>query len=178
MEAENLKSEAQTKRCPKCLEEINASAKICKHCKADLRNWFARHKILTVIILFFSLISALTKSAIEKADVQKAASDRIKQQQLLADEKTKQDPQWQKTKAGQVCVKNPSWSKDDCEKVSQKLYWIGMSYDMLITSFGRKPDHANPSNYGGKTKWQYCWNSITPSCYYDNNNDGIIESFN
>lgn len=40
----------QTKKCPKCNEDIQSMAKKCKHCGADLRNWFVRHKIVTVIL--------------------------------------------------------------------------------------------------------------------------------
>ena len=50
METQLPKSDGQTKKCPKCNEEIQSSAKVCKHCQADLRNWFAKHKILTVIL--------------------------------------------------------------------------------------------------------------------------------
>lgn len=39
-----------TKRCPKCKEEIAGDATKCKHCGADLRNWFAKHKVLTGIL--------------------------------------------------------------------------------------------------------------------------------
>lgn len=35
------------KPCPKCAEQIHASAKLCRFCNADLRNWFVRHKLLT-----------------------------------------------------------------------------------------------------------------------------------
>ena len=47
MEQETL---GQTKSCPKCGEQIQSSAKVCKHCKADLRNWFVRHKVITGIL--------------------------------------------------------------------------------------------------------------------------------
>ena len=43
----------ETKKCPKCKEEIAGDAKKCKHCGADLRNWFVRHKVLTVILALF-----------------------------------------------------------------------------------------------------------------------------
>jgi hypothetical protein len=44
-------SPGSTKNCPKCGESIQASAKKCKHCQADLRNWFSRHKIITGILI-------------------------------------------------------------------------------------------------------------------------------
>ncbi|OGI27079.1 MAG: hypothetical protein A2359_02220 [Candidatus Moranbacteria bacterium RIFOXYB1_FULL_43_19] len=46
----------QTKKCPQCGEEILASAKKCKHCQADLRNWFVKHKIATAILALLVLI--------------------------------------------------------------------------------------------------------------------------
>lgn len=52
MVMENQQSSGQTKKCPKCGEEVQSSAKVCKHCKADLRNWFAKHKVLTGILVF------------------------------------------------------------------------------------------------------------------------------
>lgn len=49
------------KKCPKCKEEIADGAVKCKHCNADLRNWFARYKFLTgflALILLIIIISA------------------------------------------------------------------------------------------------------------------------
>jgi hypothetical protein len=31
---------------------------------------------------------------------------------------------------------------------------------------------------GSGTKWQWCWDDIRPSCFYDNNDDGIIDAYN
>jgi len=44
------------KKCSKCKEEIAEDAKKCKHCGADQRNWFIRHKVLTGILGLFVLI--------------------------------------------------------------------------------------------------------------------------
>ncbi|MBT5015923.1 hypothetical protein HN748_02700 [Candidatus Peregrinibacteria bacterium] len=44
-----------TKDCPKCSEQIQDSAKKCKHCQADLRSWFVRHKIMTAILILIAL---------------------------------------------------------------------------------------------------------------------------
>src|SRR6266702_5047171 len=49
------------KKCKSCQTEIDAKAKKCPHCQADQRNWFARHKIMTsilVIIVVFIVIGA------------------------------------------------------------------------------------------------------------------------
>lgn len=84
---------------------------------------------------------------------------------------------WDQSKAGKICKDNPTWSEKDCTSLADNLIWVGMSYDMLIYKRG-EPDSANPSNYGGKTNWQWCWYDRTPSCFYDNNDDGIIDSYN
>jgi len=81
-------------------------------------------------------------------------------------------------KAWKIHKKHPNWSIDDCKNLAEGRYWVGMSYDMLVVSFGGKPNSANPSNYGNETQWQWCWHNYTPSCFYDHNDDGIIDSYN
>lgn len=51
--AEEAKAPEETKKCPKCKEEIAKDAKKCKHCGADLRNWFVRHKVWTGVLILF-----------------------------------------------------------------------------------------------------------------------------
>lgn len=46
-------------KCPQCKEIILKGAKKCKHCNADLRNWFARHKILTGLLLLILVGTAM-----------------------------------------------------------------------------------------------------------------------
>ena len=88
-----------------------------------------------------------------------------------------QDPTWQKSKAGQLCSKHSNWSKDDCDKLAANKIWVGMTYDMLVMEYG-KPNSINPSNYGSGIKMQYCWDNRHPGCFYDDNNDGIIDAYN
>ncbi len=70
MNNEASQSREQTKKCPKCGEEILMSAKKCKHCQADLRNWFARHKAITggiiVFILFLVIVSSDNDKKLEE----------------------------------------------------------------------------------------------------------------
>lgn len=50
----------KTKKCSKCGEEILSSAKVCKHCKSDTRGWFARHPIVSSLLILFLFSSALS----------------------------------------------------------------------------------------------------------------------
>lgn len=84
---------------------------------------------------------------------------------------------WDNPKAQQICSDNPSWTKNDCERLADNKIWIGMSYEMLKYKRGL-PESADPSNYGSGVEWQWCWYDFTPNCFYDDNNDGLIDSYN
>lgn len=84
---------------------------------------------------------------------------------------------WNKSKAGRIYKKHPEWSRDDCEKLADGSIWIGMNYEMVVYLFGR-PNSKTPSNYGNGTSWQYCWYNYSPSCFYDQDNDGRIDAYN
>ena len=57
MKNSNEQSKGQTKKCPKCQEVIQLGAKKCKHCGADLRNWFVKHKIINGILILWVIVS-------------------------------------------------------------------------------------------------------------------------
>lgn len=88
-----------------------------------------------------------------------------------------QEAEFDKTPAGIICVAHPQWTHDDCQMLADNKIWIGMSYDMLVYKRG-KPNSVNPSNYGYGTQYQYCWNNFTPSCFYDKNEDNLMDSYN
>jgi len=112
---------------------------------------------------------AFIKNQAEVEAKNKAEQDRIAQE--AAAQKA-----WDNSKAGKLCLKNPTWTKEDCQQVIGNKYWIGMDLDMLKAERGT-PNSANPSNYGGGTKWQWCWDDYTPMCFYGET-DGIITSYN
>lgn len=59
----NLKSDVTTtKKCPKCQEEIQLGANKCKHCNADLRNWFVKHPFITIFIIIPIIISTIVST--------------------------------------------------------------------------------------------------------------------
>jgi len=76
-----------------------------------------------------------------------------------------------------LCEKYSDWTRQDCEDIANRLIWVGMSYEMLLELRG-EPDHANPSNYGYGTEWQWCWDDYSPSCFYDQDDDGLSDAYN
>jgi hypothetical protein len=112
----------------------------------------------------------------EKTDMA-AATLKAQQDALAADAKAKADQlAYDNSPAGKLCKKHPEWTPDDCTGVAKHQYWIGMSLDMLKAEHGL-PNHSNPSDYGSGTHWQWCWDDITPSCFYGGD-DMIITSYN
>jgi len=96
----------------------------------------------------------------------------------IAQIKKEKDWQKQNPKAYKILKKHPEWTKEDCEKLTNGSIWIGMSFEMLKYVYGGNPDSANPSNFGKGTRWQWCWHDYKPSCFYDNDGDGLIDSYN
>ena len=80
-------------------------------------------------------------------------------------------------KAARIKKSHPNWSWDDCSSLSQNKIWIGMDIQMLIFLRGRD-FNRNISNYGNGNQYQYCWSDYDISCFYDNNDDGKIDSYN
>jgi hypothetical protein len=98
-------------------------------------------------------------------------------QAKVAAAQAKADAEWKASKAGQICQKHPTWDKDSCDGLAKGKMWIGMTYEMLAYIRGQA-DRKNVSNYGRGDRYQWCWDNYTPSCVYDNNNDGSIDSYN
>ncbi|MDA3840617.1 MAG: hypothetical protein PF572_06060 [Patescibacteria group bacterium] len=114
-------------------------------------------------------IIAEKKAEERRITIEREAKER--EAERLAEEK-----KWAQSPAGQLQAKY-LWSKEACEKVVDKKIWIGMEYEMLVEIRG-KPNSANPSNYGDGTEWQWCWHGFSPFCFYDNDGDTLIDSWN
>lgn len=84
---------------------------------------------------------------------------------------------WNNSKAWKICNRHTNRTKNDCESIVAGKIRLWMTYDMLIESMG-KPNSANPSNYWNGTQRQRCWYNKNPSCFYDDNDDWIIDSYN
>ena len=121
----------------------------------------------------------LTPAEKKEADRRSAEElrDRLIVEEAAKKEEALEEKRFLKSKAGKIYKKHPEWSKEDCQMLADRQIWIGMSISMLKYNRGL-PDHANPSNYGKGTSWQWCWNDYTPSCFYDKDDDGLIDSYN
>jgi hypothetical protein len=49
-----------TKQCKHCRSEIDEKASKCPHCQSDLRSWFQKHPILTIILALFIIPTFLS----------------------------------------------------------------------------------------------------------------------
>lgn len=140
-------------------------------------------KLLLVVFILacISRICSDPPPTPEELAAQKAirAAKKQKQDSINFASKKAEMLAWRKEnpKAAKIYDKHPKWTMEECKMISEGMVWIGMTYDMLKYMRGL-PDSANPSNYGSGTRWQWCWHDKTPSCFYDNNDDGIIDSFN
>lgn len=55
MSQESVPDATETKKCPKCHEDIQKQAVKCKHCGENLRGWVRRHPILSALIFIMVL---------------------------------------------------------------------------------------------------------------------------
>jgi hypothetical protein len=117
-----------------------------------------------------SITSAINKAKLEKEDSLIIAKEKEKEQKLKR--------VWENSKAGKLQRKHPDWSESECERVAKGSIWIGMTLDMLKVSVGRNPSRSNQSNYGNGVHWQYCFDGLNPSCFYDTDDNGTIDSYN
>ncbi|MFH1780601.1 MAG: DUF4352 domain-containing protein, partial [Candidatus Nealsonbacteria bacterium] len=69
-----------------CQTDISIKAKKCPNCQGDLRNWFRRHIVLTVIgsiILFFIIVSAIGSGGPSKVGENSTANQESSQAQIF-----------------------------------------------------------------------------------------------
>lgn len=166
--------------CKFCKQPVDPKATRCSHCQGDLRNWFLRHKFLTFLIIIIALPLAIS-SVKTKEQANNAVKIEVENKASLsqkAEEQKKVEEEWNKSPAKLICDKHPTWSKEDCMHLFNKEVWIGMSYEQLVYLKG-EPVSSNVSNYGYGNSYQYCYSfTSSPNCFYDKDDDKIIDSYN
>lgn len=149
----------------------------------DISSWIQKNKAASValVVVAVALIYGVNNNIAASRQQVKMTPQAIQaQQELDARQQAQQEAAqkaWEASKAGQICADHPSWVRSDCDKLAEGKIWIGMSADMLVFERG-KADHVNKSNYGNGDEYQACWDDYTPSCFYDNNNDGRVDAYN
>jgi len=114
-----------TKKCSKCKEDIQDDAKKCKHCGSDLRNWFIRHKILTVILALFVIgaIGSISGGNTSSTNTSSSSNNVVKESSKI--------------------------TKANCDLVK-----VGMTADQAINILG-EPTSTSESEIAGIGKSEY-----------------------
>jgi hypothetical protein len=138
METSNEQSQGQTIKCPACKEDIQLGAKKCKHCDADLRNWFIKHKIITgiLIIIGIGIIgSAMGGNETKNTSSNTSTVNNTQEAKSAADAKSEADDQ---SKTANV----PAEYKSALNKATTYASTMYMSkqgvYDQLVSQYGEK----------------------------------------
>lgn len=72
---------------------------------------------------------------------------------------------------------SPYWSEEDCRKLKDGEYWIGMTLDMVVYKRQCRPSGNNISDYGNGKQYQWYFKYGSPSYFYGGD-DWIITAYN
>jgi hypothetical protein len=131
------------------------------------------------ILVFIAIfgISSIKKSSAPISLPQPEQGPTTAELRQVAQDKVIADKEWDASAAGKLCAKHPDWQRLECNNLADNQVWIGMSYEQLVYLRG-KPESTKASNYGRGNTYQYCWTTMRPACFYDRNDDGILDAYN
>jgi hypothetical protein len=147
------------KKCKSCQTEIDSKASKCPHCQADQRNWFAKHKILTailVLILIGIISSSGNKSSNTSINNRGTAQNGTKKEEVMAklnDTVTDKDLVFTATAVSTAKLLGNSYTKKDAQgtfyvvtlnvkNTGKETATIDSSMIKITDSQGRKFDRS------------------------------------
>ncbi|QQR93771.1 Ltp family lipoprotein [bacterium] len=137
MENSNEQSQGQTIKCPSCKEAIQLGAKKCKHCGADLRNWFVRHKVITgiLIIIGIGIIgSAMGGNETKNTSDSSSTTNNVQEAKSTADVKAEAD-----TKVAESVPAEYKSALSQAETYANTMHLSKQGvYDQLVSEYGGK----------------------------------------
>lgn len=186
------------KNCRDCMKEIDKKAKKCPYCQTDQRNWFIRHKIITGLLILFVFLSI---SAYGNSDTtsKSSSSSKTVTPSPIADKVWVEDMgqkyyeshvnmRWSGTqfyngpltleaakKLISQCLETFE-SKEKCQQIVDKKYWIGMSEVWSTMSVGN-PNKINTTVVSGLTRKQYVYGDPIYGATYLYFDNDILTSY-
>jgi len=125
---DNNKNEGGNKKCSKCQELIQSNATKCKHCGADLRNWFLKHKIITGVLVLI-VLTIILSSLRDKSETSNVSQSPDQQENQEQESSTPQE--WQKV----ISLTTPVDKQSDTFRLEggkQKIIYANTGGDMSM----------------------------------------------
>ena len=142
---DNNKNEGGNKKCSKCQELIQSNATKCKHCGADLRNWFLKHKIITGILIRIILTITLSsfRNKSETSNINQSPDQQENQKQ-----ESSVPMEWQKVISLSTSVDKQS-DTFHLEGGKQKIIYTNTGGDMSMCSIYIMKEGTSLDKNGG-----------------------------
>jgi hypothetical protein len=105
----------------------------------------------------------------EKLDIKLAAEKAQKEAEAQAAKAKAEQEAYERTPAGRVCTKHPTWTTEMCEAIGKGKIGVGMTEDQVKAAWGNPRDiNRTTTAYGSREQWVY---SMSSYVYLD---DGVV----
>lgn len=105
----------------------------------------------------------------EKLDIKLAAEKAQKEAEAQAAKAKAEQEAYERTPAGRVCKKHPTWTTEMCEAIGKGKIGLGMTEEQVRAAWGNPRDiNRTTTRYGSREQWVYNMSSYV---YFD---DGVV----